>query len=119
MKIKYIGESFYIGGLTNGNIYECLGVRNNGAFGDMLLVIDDDQDDWNYDDRPDWEPGYLYSLTNPAPLDGSSPGGRWEIVEDDENGTLAKAMCLARQGEAMPAAKIRETASDRRISAAG
>ena len=25
---------------------------------------------------------YLYSMTNPRPLDGSSPGGVWEIVED-------------------------------------
>ena len=24
---------------------------------------------------------YLYSMENPAPLDGSSPGGKWVIVE--------------------------------------
>ncbi|GHU37026.1 hypothetical protein FACS1894105_08380 [Clostridia bacterium] len=45
-----------------------------------------------YDLDDGYAPGYLYSPINPAPLDGSSPGGRWEIVEDDENGTLAKAI---------------------------
>jgi len=35
----------------------------------MYRVIDDSGED------------YLYSKDNPAPLDGSSPGGRWEIIE--------------------------------------
>ena len=35
----------------------------------MYRVIDDSGED------------YLYSMTNPAPLDGSSPGGRWEVIE--------------------------------------
>jgi len=56
----------------------------------MLRIIDDEGR--NYPGNEDEPEGYLYSPTNPAPLDGSSPGGRWEIVEDDEFGTLAKAI---------------------------
>jgi hypothetical protein len=36
-------------------------------------IIDDDETDWNYDNSPDWKPGYLYSPSNSAPLDDSSP----------------------------------------------
>ncbi len=46
----------------------------------MLRVVDDSEED------------YLYSVVNPRPLDGSSPGGKWEIVEDDQNKTLEKLM---------------------------
>ena len=64
MKIKYIGPSFGVDSLTNGKIYEA--TEDNG----MYRVIDDSGED------------YLYSMENPAPADGSSPGGRWEIVEN-------------------------------------
>lgn len=73
MKLKYIGESFGVDSLTDGKTYECLGFESG-----MLRVIDDSEED------------YLYSVTNPRPLDGSSKGGKWEIVEDDENDTLKK-----------------------------
>ena len=63
MKLKYVGESFGVDSLTNGKIYEA--VEDNG----MYRVIDDSGED------------YLYSMTNPAPLDGSSKGGYWEIIE--------------------------------------
>jgi hypothetical protein len=95
MKVKYVGESFIVG-LTDGKVYECVEVDETDKegldFGILLRIVDDDLDNENYEDDPDWKPGYLYSPTNPAPLDMSSPGGRWEIVEDDENGTLAKIM---------------------------
>ena len=65
MKIKYIGESFGAVSLTNGKVYEA---TNENEW--MYRVIDDSGED------------YLYSKENPAPLDGSSPGGKWEIVED-------------------------------------
>ena len=77
MKVRYIGESFGVDSLTNGKVYECLGEELG-----FLRVIDDSGED------------YLYSAYKPAPLDGSSPGGRWEIVEDDSKGTLAKAIHL-------------------------
>lgn len=63
MKIKYIGHSFGVDSLTNGKIYDA--VEENG----MYRVIDDSGED------------YLYSKENPAPLDQSSPGGKWEIIE--------------------------------------
>ncbi|MFV0529488.1 MAG: hypothetical protein ACK5MN_12345 [Lachnospiraceae bacterium] len=63
MKLKYIGESFGVDSLTNGKIYDA--VEEDG----MYRVIDDSEED------------YLYGMINPAPCDGSSPGGVWEIVE--------------------------------------
>ncbi|MBQ4576706.1 MAG: hypothetical protein IJB07_03155 [Firmicutes bacterium] len=64
MKLRYVGESFGVDGLTNGKIYEAW--EENGLY----RVIDDSEED------------YLYSMKNPRPLDGSSPGGVWEIVEE-------------------------------------
>lgn len=64
MKLKYVGESFGVDSLTNGKIYEA---TDEGNF---YRVIDDSGED------------YLYSKIKPAPLDGSSPGGRWEIIEN-------------------------------------
>ena len=61
MKLKYIGETLGVTGLTNGKIYEC--IAEEGPF---YRVIDDSDED------------YLYSQNNPAPLDGSSKGGKWE-----------------------------------------
>ncbi len=63
MKLRYVGESFGVDSLTNGKIYEATDE------GDFYRVIDDSEED------------YLYSKIKPAPLDGSSEGGRWEIVE--------------------------------------
>lgn len=77
MKVKYIGESFGVLGLRDGKTYECLGVE----FG-LLRVVDESEED----------DGVLYSARNPRPLDCSSPGGKFEIVEDDEQGTLRKAI---------------------------
>ena len=65
MKLRYVSESFGVDSLTNGKIYEA---KNENAI--MYRVIDDSGED------------YLYSKTNPAPLDGGSPGGKWEIVEE-------------------------------------
>lgn len=77
MKVKYIGESFGVDSLTDGCVYECVGVE--GDFG-FLRTVDDRGED------------YLYSATNPRPLDHSCGGGKWEIVEDDPIGTLQKAI---------------------------
>lgn len=64
MLLKYIGESFGAVSLTNGKVYEAK--EEDG----MYRVVDDSGED------------YLYSKENPAPLDGSSPGGRWELLEE-------------------------------------
>ena len=52
MKVKYIGESFGVDSLTDGCVYECVGVE--GDFG-FLRIVDDSGED------------YLYSATNPRP----------------------------------------------------
>lgn len=80
MKVRYIGESFGLFGLTDGKVYECTGIQ-----GAMLMIIDDEE----FDDE-----GYLYSIKNPSPADGSSKGGIWEIIEDNENNELEKAFKL-------------------------
>lgn len=64
MKARYVGEYFGIDSLTNGKICEIL----EGDHG-IYRVIDDRGED------------YLYSKENPASLDGSARGGRWEIIE--------------------------------------
>ncbi|GEM_PF-297040 len=66
MKLKYIGESFGVDSLTNGKIYEA-----SEDSREFYRVIDDSGED------------YLYSKTNPAPWDGSSSGGKWEIISKD------------------------------------
>lgn len=73
MKLRYVGESFGVDGLTNGKIYECTAYESG-----MLRIIDDSDED------------YLYSVVNPRPLDGSSKGGKWEIIEDDNKNTLTE-----------------------------
>ena len=70
MKLKYIGETFGALSLTNNVIYDCLEVNIDDK---TVRIIDDSGDD------------YLYSIINPKPLDGSSKGGKWKIVEDNDN----------------------------------
>lgn len=65
MKLRYVGESFGVDSLTNGVVYEA-----SEFDADYYSVIDDSGED------------YLYPKVNPAPADGSSPGGHWEIVEE-------------------------------------
>ena len=79
MKVKYEGKSFGVDGLTDGKTYEVIGV--NELIG-ALRVVDDSGED------------YLYHPTQPKPLCAKEPYGTFEIVEDDEKGTLAKAMGL-------------------------
>lgn len=84
MRVRYIGESFGASGLTDGTVYDCLEIDRTDEqgleFGIMLRIVDDSGED------------YLYPLKNPRPLNGSSPGGSWEIVEDDEKISLAELL---------------------------
>ena len=73
MKVKYIGKSFGVEGLTNGKIYRCIGIEE-----DMLRIIDDSGED------------YLYSAIKPSSLENLELCGRWEIVEDNESQDLNK-----------------------------
>ncbi|MGI6382476.1 MAG: hypothetical protein ACOXZT_04510 [Tissierellaceae bacterium] len=65
-KLKYVGESFGVDSLTDGKSYDVIEVMTD----DLIRVVDDSEED------------YLYSIYNPRPLDESSQGGKWEIVED-------------------------------------
>ena len=64
MKLRYVGESFGVDSLTNGKVYEA--TEENEM---MYRVVDDSGED------------YLYSKSEPAPLDGSPLGGKWETIE--------------------------------------
>ena len=65
MKLRFIGESFYLFGLTNGKVQEAWEEDD-----DYYRVIDDSGED------------YLYPKINPHAPDGSTTEGRWEIVEE-------------------------------------
>lgn len=58
MKVKYIGVSFGVEGLTNGKIYDVIGIEDY-----MLRIIDDSGED------------YLYSAIKPCSLEDSSKCG--------------------------------------------
>lgn len=65
-KIRYIGESFGVDGLTNGKIYDFVEIYPND---NLIRVVDDSEED------------YIYQIDNPKSLNGSSKGGKWEIIE--------------------------------------
>lgn len=74
MKVRYIGVSFGVDGLTDGKEYEVLEYDDDiGA----LRVIDDSGEDYLYD------PHHPRPIANP-----DHAGGRFEIVCDDEANTL-------------------------------
>ena len=75
MKVRYVGISFGVDSLTDGKIYECVGIELP-----FIRIIDDSGED------------YLYSASIPSDLTDPDKKGRWEIVEDDENGSLKTAI---------------------------
>ena len=78
MRVKYIGVSFGVDGLTNGKEYDVLMYEEENG---MLRVVDDSDED------------YLYHPVNPRPIaDPRHPGGRFEIIEDDSIGTLERVI---------------------------
>ena len=78
MRVRYVGESFGVDGLTDKNEYEVVAYKEDiGA----LRIIDDSGED------------YLYDPVQPRPAAvPDHPGGRFVIVEDDEQQTLHKAI---------------------------
>lgn len=77
MKVRYVGKSFGIDGLTNGKVYEVLELDElTGA----LRIVDDSDED------------YLYDPRSPKPFFVEGEYGRFEIVEDDSVGTLRRAI---------------------------
>ncbi len=79
MKVRYIGETIGVFNLTSNKVYEVLGYEPDLG---MLRILDDDPND---------NEGYLYDCVEPGDISGTITG-RWEIVEDDENETLRKAI---------------------------
>lgn len=75
MKVRYVGISFGVEGLTNGKIYECIGIEDG-----MLRIIDDSDED------------YLYSAIKPSSLENIELCGKWEIIEDNKNKDLEKVI---------------------------
>lgn len=67
-KVKYVGKSFGIEGLTDGKVYECIAIDYP-----FIRVIDDSGED------------YLYSTIRPSSLDNPNLRGKWVIVEDKNN----------------------------------
>ena len=65
-KLRYVGESFGVDGLTDGKVYDCVKISSDNI---MLSIVDDSEED------------YMYPVDNPMPCDGCSIGGQWEIVE--------------------------------------
>lgn len=77
MKVKYIGPDIGIDGLFDQGVYDVIEVDEiSGA----LRIVDESGED------------YLYSPTRPKPLALEYQGGKFEIVEDDRHGSLAKAL---------------------------
>ena len=78
MKVRYMGRDIGIDGLVNNRVYEVNGVDELTGH---LAVVDESGED------------YLYNPKNPKPIASPDhPGGRFEIVEDDDNHTLEKAI---------------------------
>lgn len=78
MRVRYIGKSFGVDGLTDGVEYEVM--EYDGDSGAFRLIDDSGED-------------YLYDPKRPRPVaNPQHPGGKFEIVEDDEHHTLRKAI---------------------------
>lgn len=77
MKVKYVGKSFGVDSMTDGKEYEVLGIDKLTG---MLRIIDDSEED------------YLYNPKSPKPNGAKEAYGTFEIIEDDDEGSLEKAI---------------------------
>lgn len=77
MKVRYVGKSYGVDSMTNGKVYEVLEV--DSISGGLRIVDDSDED-------------YLYHPREPKPNGAKEAYGKFEIVEDDENESLKKAI---------------------------
>lgn len=77
MKVRYHGPRIGVDGLEDNHVYEVIGICEVTGY---LRVIDESGED------------YLYHPTRPQPIAGKYKGGRFELVEDDEQGTLEQVM---------------------------
>lgn len=77
MKVRYLGPDIGVDGLFNGNVYEVVKIDDLTGY---LSVVDESGED------------YLYHPKRPQAIAGEYEGGRFEIIGDDERGTLHKAI---------------------------
>ena len=78
MKVRYIGQNIGVDGLVNNGVYEVVYVDEMTGY---LSIIDESGED------------YLYHSKNPRPFASPNhPGGRFEIVEDDNEKTLERVI---------------------------
>ena len=66
-KVKYVGKSFGVESLTNGKIYDVIGIEEP-----FLRIIDDSGED------------YLWSIYKPCCMEKPSLYGTWELVESSD-----------------------------------
>lgn len=66
-KVKYVGKSFGVEGLTNNKVYDVVSVEYP-----FFRIIDDSGED------------YLYSIIKPSSLDNASLCGKWQLIEDNK-----------------------------------
>ena len=78
MRIRYLGPNIGVDGLIDGHVYDVVRVDELTGY---LSIIDESSED------------YLYHPKCPQAIAGEYKGGRFEIIEDDENRTLYKAIC--------------------------
>lgn len=77
MKVRYVGKSYGVDSMTDGKVYEVLEVD---ALTGALRIVDDSGED------------YLYHPRSPKPNGAKEAYGHFEIIEDDENNSLYKAI---------------------------
>ena len=86
MKVRYVGPTRGVMTLTDGKVYECLGVE----YGFLRIIDDEGYSYW--EKEKDEADGYLYAPVGVFASEDGSSVGRFEIVEDDEEQTLKKLM---------------------------
>lgn len=70
MRVRYVGADMPLL-LTNGKIYECIGIEGGGSW---LRIIDDEEED------------YIYMINCPCDVfDQKNKHGKWQIVEDEDD----------------------------------
>lgn len=78
MRVRYIGPNIGVDGLVDGRIYDVLCIDDLTGY---LSIVDESGED------------YLYHPRKPQPIAGEYKGGHFDVVEDDEEGTLQKVIC--------------------------
>lgn len=79
MIVKYLGPDIGIDGLFDQKEYAVIEID---PFSGMLRILDESGED------------YLYHPTRPKAFAGEYKGGKFEMIQDDSNQSLQKAMSI-------------------------